>query len=164
MKDVKPEEVVYIDQSGIDQRAVYEYGWGVKGERVYGKKVGKKRERVSMMGGDYLGRLIEPLTWIGSCNLQVVLTWLTEWLLPAIGPGKKIVMDNASFHRSAAVRQVVEAAGCELIYLPRYSPDLNPIEHVWYRIKQKVRKLQVSAIENLQSLVNETIRRLCHVL
>ncbi|MCS6783476.1 MAG: hypothetical protein NZ482_09955, partial [Gloeomargarita sp. SKYG98] len=63
-------------------------------ERVYGKKVGKKRERVSMMGGDYLGRFIEPLTWIGSCNLQVVLTWLTEWLLPAIGPGKKIVMDR----------------------------------------------------------------------
>ncbi|MCS6781666.1 MAG: transposase [Gloeomargarita sp. SKYG98] len=50
------------------------------------------------------------------------------------------------------------------IYLPRYSPDLNPIEHVWYRIKQKVRKLQVSAIENLQSLVNETIRSLCQVL
>ncbi|MCS6781665.1 MAG: transposase [Gloeomargarita sp. SKYG98] len=69
MKDVKPEEVVYIDQSGIDQRAVYAYGWGVKGERVYGKKVGKKRERVSMMGGYYLGRLIEPLTWIGSFSL-----------------------------------------------------------------------------------------------
>ncbi|MCS6781850.1 MAG: transposase [Gloeomargarita sp. SKYG98] len=51
MRDVKPEEVVYIDQSGIDQRAVYAYGRGVKGERVYGKKVGKKRERVSMIGG-----------------------------------------------------------------------------------------------------------------
>ncbi|MCS7226933.1 MAG: transposase, partial [Gloeomargarita sp. SKYB31] len=73
-------------------------------------------------------------------------------------------LDNASFHRSSVLKQVVEAAGCELIYLPRYSPDLNPIEHVWYQIKQKVRKLQVSAIENLQSLVNETIRGLCQVL
>ncbi|MCS6783374.1 MAG: transposase, partial [Gloeomargarita sp. SKYG98] len=114
MKDMKQEEEFYIDQSGIDRREVYEYGWGVKGERVYGKKVGRKRERVSMMGGYYLGRLVEPLTWIGNCNLQVVLTWLREWLLPAIGRGKKIVLDNASFHRSSVLKQVVEAAGCEL--------------------------------------------------
>jgi len=63
-------------------------------------------------------------TWIGSCHLQVLIAWLTEMFLPTIGVGKKIVLDNASFQRCKLVRKVVEAAGCELIYLPKYSPDL----------------------------------------
>jgi len=76
------------------------------------------------MSGYHLGKLVAPFTWIGSCNLQVLIAWLTEMLLPTIGAGKKIVLDNASFHRCQLVRQVVAAAGCELIYLPKYSPDL----------------------------------------
>ncbi|MCS6781851.1 MAG: hypothetical protein NZ482_01540 [Gloeomargarita sp. SKYG98] len=77
---------------------------------------------------------------------------MREWLLPAIGPDKKIVMDRRRLGKWWKRLGV------------SYSPDLNPIEQVWYRIKQKVRKLQVSPIENLQSLVNETIRSLCQVL
>ncbi len=88
-----------------------------------------------MMSGYHLGKLVAPFTWIGSCNLQVLITWLTEMLLPTIGAGKKIVLDNASFHRCKLVRKVVEAAACELIYLPKYSPDLNPIEHQWHQAK-----------------------------
>jgi transposase len=72
-------------------------------------------------------------------------------LLPTIGAGKKIVLDNASFHRCKLVRKVVEAAGCELIYLPKYSPDLNPIEHQWHRIKQRVRKTMTSTTQHLHS-------------
>jgi len=67
-------------------------------------------------------------------------------LLPTIGAGQKIVLDNASFHRCQLVRQVVEAAGCEWIYLPKYSPDLNPIEHQWHRIKQRVIARQVKVV------------------
>jgi len=63
-----------------------------------------------------LGKLVAPFTWIGSCNLQVLIAWLTEMWLPTIGAGKKIVLDNASFPRCQLVRKVVAAAGCELIY------------------------------------------------
>jgi len=75
-----------------------------------------KRERISIMSGYHLGKLVAPFTGIGSCNLQVLIAWLTEMLLPTIGAGKKIVLDHASFQRCKLVRQVVEAAGCELIY------------------------------------------------
>jgi hypothetical protein len=80
------------------------------------------------MSGYHLGKLVAPFTWIGSCNLQVLIAWLTEMLLPTIGAGKKIVLDNASFHRCQLVRKVVEAAGCELIYslLSAYGIQLNP--------------------------------------
>jgi transposase len=164
MKEEKNEDLVYIDQSGMDNRDVYEYGWGLKGQRIYGQRPGKKRERISIMSGYHLGKLVAPFTWIGSCNLQVLITWLTEMLLPTIGAGKKIVLDNASFHRCKLVRKVVETAGCELIYLPKYSPDLNPIEHPWHSIKQRVRKPMTSTTQHLHDLIDSAICFICQPL
>jgi hypothetical protein len=111
MKEEKNEYLVYIDQSGMDNRDVYEYGWGLKGQRIYGQRPGKKRERISMMSGYHLGKLVAPFTWIGSCNLQVLIAWLTEMLLPTIGAGKKIVLDNASFHRCKLVTVYLSIKG-----------------------------------------------------
>jgi transposase len=116
------------------------------------------------MSGYHLGKLVAPFTGIGSCNLQVLIAWLTEMLLPTIGAGKKIVLDNASFHRCKLVRKVVETAGCELIYLPQYSPDLNPIEHPWHRIKQRVRKTMTSTTQNLHDLIDSAICFICQPL
>jgi transposase len=112
----------------------------------------------------HLGKLVAPFTWIGSCNLPVLIAWLTEMLLPTIGAGKKIVLDNASFHRCKLVRKVVEAAGCELIYLPKYSPALNPIEHPWHRIKQRVRKPMTSTTQHLHDLIDSAICFICQPL
>jgi hypothetical protein len=112
----------------MDNQDIYEYGWGLKGQGIYGQRPGKRRERISMMSGYHLGKLVAPFTGIGSCNLPVLIAWLTEMLLPTIGAGKKIVLDNASFHRCKLVRKVVETAGCELIYslLSAYGIQLNP--------------------------------------
>jgi hypothetical protein len=78
----------------MENRDIYEYGWGLKGQRIYGQRPGKRRERISMMSGYHLGKLVAPFTWIGSCNLQVLIAWLTEMLLPTIGAGKKTVLDT----------------------------------------------------------------------
>lgn len=69
------------------------------------------------------------MTFVGSCNRDLFETWLRECLLPRLQPGDVIVIDNASFHRSQYIEDVVAQAGCELWYLPPYSPDLNAIEH-----------------------------------
>ena len=124
----------------------------------------RRTERISMMSGYHLGKLVAPFTGIGSCNLQVLIAWLTEMLLPTIGAGKKIVLDNASFHRCQLVRKVVETAGCELIYLPKYSPALNPIEHPWHRIKQRVRKPMTSTTQHLHDLIDSAICFICQPL
>jgi Transposase and inactivated derivatives len=89
---------------------------------------------------------------------------VTEMLLSTIGAGKKIVLDNASFHRCKLVRKVVETAGCELIYLPKYSPDFNPIEHPWHRIKQRVRKPMTSTTQHLHDLIDSAICFICQPL
>lgn len=80
------------------------------------------------------------MTFVGSCNRDLFETWLTNCLLPRLQPGTAIVIDNASFHRSQAIEQVVAQAGCELWYLPPYSPDLNEIEHWWFVLKNWMRQ------------------------
>ena len=70
------------------------------------------------------------MTFEGSCNRDLFELWLEQCLLPQLQPGDIIVIDNASFHRSQFLDEVVAAAGCQLWYLPAYSPDLNPIEHI----------------------------------
>jgi transposase len=61
-------------------------------------------------------------------------------LLPEVQPGQVIIMDNTPFHRSTRIRELIEKAGCNLLFLPSYSPDLNPIEHWWYKVKTAIRK------------------------
>jgi transposase len=78
----------------------------------------------------------------GYCNTQVVETWLQEVLLPILQPGQVVIWDNARFHQSPELRALIESANCRLIYLPVYSPDLNPIEQWWSVLKVRIRRLK----------------------
>jgi len=81
------------------------------------------------------GQLLAPLTFVGSCNRNLFETWLKNCLLPQLEPGDIIIIDNASFHQGESIKEIVEAAGCEIWYLPPYSPDLNKIENWWAVLK-----------------------------
>ena len=70
---------------------------------------------------------LAPMAFKGYCDTDVVLTWLKEWLIPVLKPGDTIIWDNATFHKSPAIRKAIETAGCHLLFLPPYSPDLNPV-------------------------------------
>lgn len=80
------------------------------------------------------------MTFKGYCDTTLVEVWVEQLLVPALQPGQVVVMDNASFHKSAAIAQRIEAAGCKLLFLPAYSPDLNKIEKFWARLKYWLRK------------------------
>jgi transposase len=77
----------------------------------------------------------------GTCNTDLFNTWLKEMLVPELRPGQVIVLDNATFHKSSERKRIVEAAGCRLLFLPPYSPDLNPIEKCWANVKVKLREM-----------------------
>ena len=80
------------------------------------------------------------MVYQGSCTAQLIETWLENFLLPEVQPGQVIIMDNAPVHKSNKIQELIEKAGCELLFLPTYSPDLNPIEHWWQKIKTAIRK------------------------
>ena len=75
--------------------------------------------------------LLAPFTIEGACNRVVFETWLETCLIPVLKPGQKLVIDNATFHKGGHIEELVKGAGCEIWYLPPYSPDLNKIERCW---------------------------------
>ena len=109
------------------------------------------------MSGWCQGSLIAPLTFEGSCNRQVFEKWLQEMLIPKLKPGRIIILDNATFHQSLKITQLVTQALCQLCYLPPYSPDLNESEPSWFPIKNRVRKT-VGTTEDFRDRVDQAVR------
>jgi len=85
-------------------------------------------------------KIIAPMTFEGSCDRSVFETWLKQVLIPELPTGSVLIMDNASFHKGGNIPEIVEMAGCSILYLAPYSPEDNPIEHYWPRIKNAARK------------------------
>ena len=140
LEKIAGQPVFYLDECGVDHRLFREYGRAPKGERIYEAVAGKRRERTSIISASQQGRLVAPLVFQGSCNTEVVDAYFAQVLLPELPVGSVIVLDNARFHQSPTTQRLVEAAGCQLLFLPAYSPDLNPIEHLWAAFKTPLRK------------------------
>ncbi|MBD0339719.1 MAG: transposase [Microcoleus sp. Co-bin12] len=85
----------------------------------------KRREIIRIIGALSEGRFFAPLVYQGYCTGKVIETWLEKGLLPLVEPGSLIIRDNAPFHNSRKIRELIEEARCELLFLPPYSPDLN---------------------------------------
>ncbi|MFN7310197.1 MAG: IS630 family transposase [Vampirovibrionales bacterium] len=136
-----PSKLVFIDETGMDTFLYRLFARAVRGEKVYTEISGNRYQRLSIIAGTCENRYIAPMYFDGYCNTNVVEAWLEQELLPVLTPGHIIVMDNASFHKSAKIKELIEEAGCELLFLPPYSPDLNPIEKHWAKLKQAITSL-----------------------
>lgn len=139
IKSILPEKLVYIDESGIELTICKDKGWGKKGQALGGKKSGKYYERTNIIAGLVNNRAIAPMVFNGSCNTTLFENWVEQFLLKELQPGKVVVMDNAAFHKSQKTKELIESVGCKIIFLPPYSPDLNPIEKFWANMKRSVK-------------------------
>jgi transposase len=134
------ETIVYVDEAGMDNREDYGYGWNSRGQRFHALKSGRRQGRVNMIAALCQGQLIAPFTVEGACNRAVFEIWLETCLIPMLKPAQVVVMDNATFHKGGRIEQLIQEAGCQLLYLPAYSPDFNKIERCWSWLKSRIRK------------------------
>lgn len=153
------EQLVYIDEAGVDHTEDYDYGWCAQSERFEALKLGHRTERISMIAGWCQRQVIAPMTFKGYCDTALVEAWVQRFLVPQLQPGQVVVMDNASFHKATTIREQIEQAGCILLFLPPYSPDFNKIEKFWARLKHYLRKT-LNQFQNLWDAVDNAFKKL----
>jgi transposase len=137
---VSVEQWVYLDETGMDNNAARAYGWSPRGESCWGEKPGQRTHRVSLIDALPHHPRIAPFVFEGSCTPALFDAQVEPCLVPVLKPGQRVIYDNASFHQSAKARHLIAGAGCTQKFLPPYSPDLNPLEHWWFPLKQRIRK------------------------
>lgn len=140
ISSIEPERFVFVDECSSNTSLAPLYGWARKGERAYQKAPrnwGKNITLISSIGKEW--GMGASLVVEGSTNGTVFQTYLEEVLLPTLQEGQVVVMDNLSSHKAERVRQLIEAKGCELVYLPPYSPDFNPMEQAFSKLKSYLR-------------------------
>lgn len=142
IEQINPVDLVFLDESGIDEHLHRDYARSKRGNKVISEVYGKKYGRISMIAAwlPQAKKMIAPFVFEGYTDAKLFNGWLEKCLLPELQKGQVVVMDNATFHKSKKTKELIESAGCRLLYLPPYSPDFNPIEQQWAILKAKFRK------------------------
>jgi transposase len=132
------QSLVFIDESGFESFQYCSYGWSKKGKKIWGERAGKRGKRENLVAGRRKGKkdLIAPMVFTGSLNAEGFEGWLSLYLLSSLTEPSILIMDNAPIHRKTAIREIVESAGHQVVFLPKYSPDLNDIEHDFSALKR----------------------------
>lgn len=141
--------IVYIDESGFIKDALRTHGYQAKGSRCQGVHDWQGKTVVQAIGALLEGSLLTVFLIAGMVNGAVFKAWLAQDLLPKLTTSCVVVMDNATFHKVDGISELIEKAGHQLLYLPPYSPDLNPIEKKWAQVKALRNKLRTNDIDAL---------------
>jgi transposase len=161
IKDIDPALIVYSDETGIDDNEVPNTGWAPRGERCYAEKKAERKTRYNITAALNLNSLFAPFLFEGYSTASTYETYVELVLVPALKPGMVIVIDNARFHKSKKVVELVESVGCRIIFLPPYSPDFNPIEHWWAAVKSAIRTAAESAKDFYEAAIS-AMGKMCY--
>lgn len=131
------DNIIYMDESGFEQDVRRAAGWAARGTKIYGDVRGGKNPRTNLIMAQRRKskQWLAPILFEGSCESITVLWWMKEYLLKTLTKPSVIVMDNAPFHPKAKIKAMLEEQGHKLLCLPKYSPDLNPIEQTFGAMK-----------------------------
>lgn len=133
------------------------YARGAGGERIHEATPGGHWKIMTILGAMSLNGMIATMTIEEPTDTDIFLAYVEHLLYPALKTGDVVVMDNLSAHKAPAVREWIEKAGAEVLYLPPYSPDLNPIEKAWAKLKQLLRAAQARTKETLDQTITQAL-------
>jgi len=145
---------VYIDESGINKYLHRPCARAPSGETVQGFVSGKRYQRESFIAGKIGSKIVAPFCYQGTCNTDLFNLWIKDFLIPELNEGQVVILDNATFHKSQVTKDLLSSAGCKILFLPPYSPDLNPIETFWANLKKLIRET-LKKTANLSKAVDQ---------
>lgn len=151
------ERLVFLDESGATTQMTRHYGRAPRGQRVREATPQSHWQTLTLFAALTTRGLEAPMTIAEPTDGDIFLAYVEQVLCPRLRPGQVVILDNLSAHKVAGVRERIEAAGAQLLYLPPYSPDLNPIEQAWSKVKQILRSLKARSSEALESAVAEAL-------
>jgi transposase len=154
---VESERLVFVDEMGAHTSLAPLYGYSRKGERVHLQVPRNRGTNTTLLASMTLGGMGETMAVEGSTNREVFEAYVEHVLAPTLEAGKVVVMDNLSSHKPARMKELIESRGCELIYLPAYSPDLNPIEEAFSKLKGMLRRAGARTKDALVEALGEAI-------
>jgi transposase len=152
---MRAKKLVFIDETFTKTNMTRLRGWSTRGTRLIDKAPHGHWKTSTFIAALRHNRLTAPFTIDGAVNGEIFLTYIRQVLVPTLRKGDVVVMDNLGSHKVPGVREAIEAAGATLIYIPPYSPDLNPIEMVFAKIKSIPRKKALRTIEALWKQLGE---------
>ena len=134
-------KLYYVDECGINKYLYREYAYSPKGVPVIGNISGKKYKRTNIVAAKCGSNIVAPMIYNGTTDSVLFERWFENMLLKTIPEGSVIIMDNATFHRKAVLQALASTCKCDVLFLPPYSPDFNPIENFWAWLKSKLRNI-----------------------
>jgi transposase len=160
LRSVDPKRLIFVDESSTNIALTPRYARAPKGERAYGKAPRNWGKNVTLISSITLEGMGPSMSIEGSSDTDSFGLYMREILVPTLKAGQIVLMDNLSVHKSKWIRDLIEERGCQLWLLPSYSPDMNPIEKAFSKVKNLLRKAKA---RTLQALFGATAQALCAV-
>jgi len=155
--DLDPERLVFIDETGASTKMARRHGRAPRGERLHMSVPHGHWKTTTFVGALRLTGMTAPMVLDRAMTGAWFLAYVEQVLVPTLRPGDVVIMDNLPAHRSAPVRRAIEAAGAELRLLPPYSPDFNPIENAFAKLKALLRRAAARTVTALERAIAEAI-------
>lgn len=152
-QQIDARRLVFIDESGCHTSMTNLYGWAPKKARAVDSVPKNRGANTTILGALSWAGVQAAMTIEGAADTLVFEAFVEQVLCPTLHPGQIVILDNLSIHKSARVRVWIEACGCQLWFLPTYSPDLNPIEQAWSKLKAHLRRVGARTTQTLQEAI-----------
>jgi transposase len=149
--------LVFIDESGVNLALTRSHAWGPRGERVVDDVPAGRWETYSVIAALREEGVTAPMVLRGAMDTESMRAWVRTQLAPTLRRGDIVVLDNVSFHGDPEIAELIARRGARLEFLPPYSPDLNPIEEAWGKVKTILRAAKARALEALVWALDEAL-------
>jgi transposase len=154
---LEPERLVFVDEMGLHTSLAPLYGYAPKGERLRLSVPRNRGPNTTLLSSMTVEGMGPSMAVEGSTTAEVFEAYLEHFLVPELKPEQVVVMDNLGAHKPKRVRELIEDRGCQLLYLPAYSPDYNPIEEAFSKVKGLLRKVGVRTRETLVEAIGRAL-------